>query len=101
MANIRVYKMVSGEEVIGVEVSNDDFSYTVKEPASIMMQQQPDGKVGVGIAQFMPYAADKKVVINRAAVAASADPAEAMENEYNRIFGSGLVVPKKPGIITG
>lgn len=100
MSEVKVYKMISGEEVIGNQISETDTHYTVDKPASIMMTDQGNGKVGVGIAPFMPYAEGEKVDINRLAVAASATPASEMLNEYNRIFGSGLIVPPK-GILKG
>ena len=92
MKTIRVYKMISGEEVLGMQVEENDSTYTIENPASIMMQQQPDGRVGVGLAPFMPYASEKTVIVNKMAVCASANPATEMQNEYNRIFGSGIQI---------
>jgi hypothetical protein len=91
MAEVRVYKMISGEEVIAKQIQETQTIYKVENPASIMMTDQGNGTVGVGIAPFMPYSEDRTVEINRMAVAASANPAVEMLNEYNRIYGSGLV----------
>jgi hypothetical protein len=75
--NIKVFKMINGEELIS-EVSKDNgHTYDLKNPASIMLQPTPNGQMGVGIAPYMPYAST---------------PDQGMENEYNRIFGSGIQV---------
>lgn len=97
MSEIRVYKMISGEEVIAKMLKPTDRGWEVDMPMSIMMQDQGNGTVGVGIAPFMPYAAEKKVEINASAVAAHATPADEMLAEYRRITGDdgGLVLPKQ------
>jgi hypothetical protein len=47
--------------------------------------------VGVGIAPYMPYA-EGKVTIRITAIAAEADADQKLVNEYNRLFGSGIVI---------
>lgn len=98
MSDVTVFKMISGEEVMGKIIEEQDGFYMVKEPASIHMTDQGGGKVGVGIAPYMPYAKEKKIQVNKLAVAAVGTAADEMEAEYERIFGHGLITPKK-GII--
>lgn len=88
---IKVFKMINGEELIGSVDSGSDIGYFVDKPASIMLQQTADGKVGVGIAPYMPYA-QGKVYIYKTAIAAEGTPDIQMENEYNRVFGSGIQI---------
>ena len=95
MSDVTVFKMISGEEVMGKIIEEQDGFYMIKEPASIQMTDQGGGKVGVGIAPYMPYAKEKKIQINKLAVAAVGSAAEEMSAEYERIFGHGLVMPKK------
>jgi len=95
MSDVTVFKMISGEEVMGKIIDEQDGFYMIKEPASIHMTDQGGGKVGVGIAPYMPYAKEKKVQINKLAIAAVGSAADEMEAEYERIFGHGLVIPKK------
>lgn len=92
MNDIKVFKMISGEEVIAQLVEKTADGFLVDEPASIMMHDQGGGRVGVGIAPFMPYAKERKVTINQTAVAAWATPADEMIQEYNRIFGAGIQI---------
>lgn len=99
---IKVFKMINGEELIS-ECEPLGGNYKLENPASIVMQQTQSG-VGVAIAPYMPYA-QGDVVLYATAIAAEATPDSKMENEYNRIFGSGIQVvpasalPKSP-IIT-
>ena len=84
--------MINGE-VIMADIVSEDFGqghYVVNEPASVMLQER-DGGVGVGIAPYMPYA-EGKVNIRINAIAAEAEADQKLVNEYNRLFGSGIVI---------
>ena len=53
---VKVVKLVSGEEVIGkLEDTGDDY-IVIANARSLMMQQGPDGQVGLGMVPFMPSA---------------------------------------------
>lgn len=96
---IKVFKLINGEELIS-KVSNsyaDDSYYTLDRPASIMLQQTQQG-VNVGLAPYMPYA-NSEIRLNKSAIASESTPDVQMENEYNRIFGSGIQIANTmPGI---
>jgi hypothetical protein len=88
--SIKVFKLINGEELIG-EVFNtySDF-FEMKNPAVIVMQQTNDG-LGVALAPYMPYATGNTQLMKQA-IASQATPDVKMENEYNRIFGSGIQI---------
>jgi len=89
---VKIFKMINGE-VIMADIVSEDFGqghYVVNEPASVMLQER-DGGVGVGIAPYMPYA-EGKVNIRINAIAAEAEADQKLVNEYNRLFGSGIVI---------
>ena len=89
---VKIFKMINGE-VNMAEIVSEQFGsgyYVVNEPASVMLQER-DGGVGVGIAPYMPYA-EGKVTIRLNAIAAEADADQKLVNEYNRLFGSGIVI---------
>lgn len=90
--SIRVFKLISGEEIIGEVFNHFDRSIEIKSPATIMLQQTERG-VGVGLMPYMAYATGN-INLYRTAIASDAEPDMKMVNEYNRIFGSGIeVVP--------
>lgn len=91
MSNVKVFKMINGEELISEVFNNYDKHFELKNPANIMLQQTATGQMGVGIAPYMPYAAGN-VNLYKSAIASEAEPDQGMINEYNRIFGAGIQV---------
>jgi len=88
---IKVFKLISGEEIISkCEGMDQNKDYTLESPAAIMMQRTEQG-VGVGLAPYMPYASGR-IKLHANAIASSADADLKMENEYNRLFGSGIQI---------
>ena len=90
MNKIKVFKLISGEEIIS-EIHNpySDY-YELKAPATIMIQQTQQG-VGVALMPYMPYSTGN-VQLNKNAIASEAEPDIKMVNEYNRLFGSGIEI---------
>lgn len=87
---IKVFKLINGEEVISEVTSTSEAGFFLENPACIQLQQTAQG-VGVGIAPYMPYAKDK-IYLHKHAIASEASADEKMENEYRRVFGSGIQV---------
>lgn len=90
MERIKVFKLINGEELIAEIFNNFDQTIELKSPAQIVMQQTKDG-VGVALAPYMPYA-NGNIHLHRQAIASSGIPDVKMENEYSRLFGSGIQI---------
>lgn len=90
MADIKLFKLMSGEELLGNVKESDSDTVTLKNAVSIVYQQTEKG-LGAGLAPFMPYA-EEPVQIKQHAIASTANPGRDMLNQYNTIFGSGIVV---------
>lgn len=91
--NIVALKLLSGEDILCDLSHEDDSSIQVENPATIVAQQSPDGRgVSVGLAPYLPFSQDKKLKIFKHAVVAVFTPDKQLSNEYNRIFGSGIVL---------
>lgn len=90
MSNVNVYKLVTGEEIIGEVFNRYDNYIVLKNPAQIILQRTEQG-VGVGLAPYMPYV-DGDLNLNRTSILADGNPNQQMVNEYNRIFGSGIQI---------
>lgn len=90
--SIKVFKLINGEELIGEVISTHSDNFEMKNPAVIVMQQTNDG-LGVALAPYMPYATGN-IQLMKHAIASQATPDVKMENEYNRIFGSGIQIVK-------
>lgn len=63
--NVLVFKLTSGEEVIGTEVSETTDTYTLGKARVLIMQQGHDGSIGLGMIPFMPSANDPEAETER------------------------------------
>jgi hypothetical protein len=96
MNDIKVFKLISGEELIGkVEVTG--LGYTIEAPATILMQQTKDG-VGLALMPYMPYT-EGKVKLFSQCIATEGTPSNKMVNEYNRLFGSGIEIAPASALV--
>jgi hypothetical protein len=96
MTEIKVFKLISGEELIGkVEVTGR--GYTIEAPATILMQQTKDG-VGLALMPYMPYT-EGKVTLFTQCIATEGEPSKKMINEYNRLFGSGIEIAPASALV--
>jgi hypothetical protein len=98
MANVQIIKLSSGEDIIGdieeIQVEGREFVLANK-PCLIMMVPKQDNpnEFGIGLAPYAPFAKEHKVPIMPAHIVSIYQPETALLNEYNRRFGSGLIVP--------
>ena len=98
MEKIKVFKMINGEELIG-EIFNVYADYIeLKAPAQIVMQQTKEG-LGVAMAPYMPYATGN-IELHKQAIASSGIPDVKIENEYSRLFGSGIQIASAGSVPT-
>jgi hypothetical protein len=95
MANIKIIKLTTGEELIG-EIEDKGLSYTIKNSVVIALipsrtnPQQPS----IGLAPWMPYAENEPIMISKQSIVYEAKPIKEMLNNYNSIFG-GIITPPK------
>lgn len=95
--NVKVFKLINGEDLIA-EVQENADSFTVKNPASIVMQQTERG-VSVALAPYMPYATGD-LILYKTGLTACGTPDVQMVNEYSRIFGTGIQIASAGSIPT-
>ena len=95
MSEIKVYKTITGEDLIADVVDVKDAYYVLKDPCLIVLQQT-EGGVSVGLAPYMPYAKGN-IALYANAVTAEALPDESMVTEYKRVFSP--IVTQNPSII--
>lgn len=88
---VKVSKLVTGEDVIA-DVEIDENGYLFKNPALLVIQQTQDGRVGASFAPYAPYAKDGLVRIFKNYVIGEIELDVKIINEYNRIFGSGIMI---------
>lgn len=94
--SVKVFKLISGEELIATVSTQSDSEYKLTDPTTIVMQQTERG-VGVALVPYMPYAG-KQVTLYKSAVASEGSPLVEMENEYSRVTGSGIQIVSAGGL---
>ena len=100
---ILALKLVTGEDILGEIESQSEIEFVLVNPVGIAIVRGKDGQPNVGFAPFPIHAEQKTgatVAIAKRNVVYYYEPAQDFINNYNQIFGSGIVVPNKQ-IITG
>lgn len=97
---LKVVKLMSGEEIFGEVVEESDTDITIKNPLAIMLGRAPNGDVQVGFVPFAMYLGREPRVTfkinNLVMINEVVD--ERMVNQYNSAFG-GIVTPPKQLIV--
>ena len=90
--NIKVIRIVSGEELIGDW--NEEKS-TLTNPVIMV----PVAKDQLGFSPWIQYVEEEEVLLKEQHIVTILTPDNKLQNEYNRIYGSGLIVPDAEKII--
>ena len=102
--DIIVLKLITGEEVLGEIESQSETEFVLVNPVGIAVVRGQNGQPSVGFAPFPIHAEQKTgatVALAKRNVVYSYTPAEDFVNNYNQIFGSGIVVPPEKKLIVG
>jgi hypothetical protein len=101
---ILAMKLITGEDILGEVESESETEFVLENPVGIaIVRDAKTGQPNIGFAPFPLHAEQKKgstLAIAKKNVVYSYIPAEDFINNYNSIFGSGIVVAKQQ-IITG
>lgn len=103
MENIKVFKLLSGEEIMATDMDSAvNGKYVLENPAIVVAQRSPQGEVMIGLAHW-PIGTEMKkgntFEVSHSAVILTYTPSEDLQLDYNKIFGAGLVVPGKKLIL--
>ena len=88
--NVKIVKLISGEELFG---DFDEQKSIIKNPVVMI----PVNKEQIAFQPWLPYSEDKDYKLKPEHIQIIATAAEAISTEYNKIYGSGIVVPSDVG----
>ena len=88
--NVKIVKLTSGEELFG---EFDPETSVIKNPVVMI----PVSKEQIAFQPWLPYSEDKEFTLKESVINIVANPSTTIVNEYNRIYGSGLVIPTDTG----
>lgn len=99
MSNIQVMHFLNGEDVVAnVKESMDiidDFGFiTVENPCTITLVPNPANheQVGIQLRPWCPWAGSTTMKVSRSHMVYMVEPVRELINQYNQIFGAGIVV---------
>ena len=87
---VKIVKLTSGEELFG---DFDEQKSIIKNPVVMI----PVSKEQIAFQPWLPYSEDKDYTLKSEHILIIATAAEAISKEYNRIYGSGIVIPSDAG----
>ena len=92
---IKLLRLKSGEDIVGDIIGENSEYLIVKNPAMLMpVGDGRGGSVQIGLTPWMPFSSTKDFELPREWVLITTEPAQDIVNNYNQVFGSGIVVPK-------
>jgi hypothetical protein len=100
---IEVVKLVTNEEILA-EIEYGEYEIILHNPVKIAIVPGQNGQPNIGFAPFPTHAEQQKTsqyTILKKHVVYQYVPAQEYINNYNQIFGSGIVIPPTKSIITG
>lgn len=87
---VKIVKLTSGEELFG---DFDEQKSIIKNPVVMI----PVSKEQIAFQPWLPYSEDKDYTLKTDHILIVATAAESISKEYNRIYGSGIVIPSDAG----
>jgi len=93
MSEVKLLRLKSGEDIVGVVEEKDDV-VSITNPAQIVPMGDPrGGNVQMGFAPWCPFTTEKSVDVPKDWLVFSTTMNKDLLNGYNQMFGSGIVVP--------
>mgnify|MGYP001337284636 FL=1 len=96
MLNVKLFRIVTGEEVIAEVISEDDTTVTVQNGLVVL----PTGQ-SVGFAPWSPVVDEdnRELVVSRNHIVYVGEISSSIKKKYNEIYGSKLITPEDKKLI--
>ena len=101
-ANLRILKMINGDELMAEVVLDSLSELTIKNPVRVVVmpsKANPQTPT-VGFAPWAEFSDEKQFTIHKAHVIVAMKPVQEFVNQYNSMFG-GIVSPSSKLLIPG
>ena len=95
MADVRLFRLTTGEDVIG-KVKEESDTVTLEKPYVIIPQQEAPGKpVTLGFHQYIPYGKCDEVTFKQDNIVTSVEPNDELRKTYQANTGGIVEVEKQ------
>ena len=98
MADVRLFRLTTGEDIIGNIKEGDEESNTItlQKPFVIIPQQEAPGKpVTLGFHQYIPYGKCDEVIFKNENIITSVQPNDELKKTYQQNTGGIVEVEKQ------
>ena len=85
--NIKILRLITSEELIG---DWNRETNTINNPVVMV----PVSKEQIGFTPWIPYAKEEDIKLKEEHILSVLTPDTKLANEYNKVYGSGLVLPQ-------
>ena len=95
--SVKLLRIKSGEDIVGEIVRENEELIVISNPAILMPVSHSPGRqdqIQIGLAPWIPFSEEKEFKLPRDWILLTTIPAQDIVNNYNQIFGSGIVVPQ-------
>ena len=96
---LRILKLSTGEEVVGNITERSGDLISIENPCVLGIAMGPNGKASLQMQPMLIFSEQKVVELQLNHVIYNISVAQEIQNRYNEIYGSGIVMPKKQSII--
>ena len=96
---LRILKLSTGEEIVGNIVERTGIAVSIENPCLLGIAMGPNGKASLQMQPMLIFSEQKVVELQLSHVIYNVSVAQEIQNKYNEIYGSGIVMPKKQSII--
>jgi hypothetical protein len=92
---IKLFRLVTGEEVVGEILESTNEFHHIKNPCAIGIAMNSTGQPTLNMHPWLMFSTEKSVTIKDTHVLFVSDVDIKIQNKYNEIFGSGIVIAKQ------
>jgi hypothetical protein len=89
---IKLFRLTTGEEIVGEIQESVGKTHTIKNPCAIGIAMSAAGQPTLNMHPWLMFSNEKVVNIKDEHVIFSTGVDIKIENKYNEIFGSGIVI---------
>ena len=90
---IRILKLINNEEIVGEIEEETEEKYRVKNPCSLGITVNESGNPALSMTPMLFFSEQKMVELKKSHVLYNVSVATEIQNRYNQVYGSGIVVP--------
>jgi hypothetical protein len=99
MSDVKLFKLVTGEEFVGKIADRSSGTVFIENPCLLALTVGAGGKPGLNMQPMLMFSEDKTVTIKQEHIIYVVGVDINIQNKYNEIFGTGIVVAKTPLIV--